>query len=816
MRTIYIQSLKVLCLLLLLVCLAPICSADENAKTVGEIRVEVSDEAGAPVGGAKVELVGGGQISSSSVTNAKGVALLQKIAAGSYQVIVYKDGFETLAESGVELQGKPLTLQCKLVKSISVAESVDVSAEAAPAVSKGASSTTEIQRSELKNIPSKPATVADALPLVPGVTRSPDGGLSISGAAEHHSAMVVNSVDVTDPATGQFGVTVPVDSVESLNIFKSPYLAEFGRFTSGVVSVETKRGGDKWDFEVNDLFPEFRIRSLHLRGMRSASPRVDLNGPLVAGRLYLSDGFELDINKQPVRSLPFPQNETNKQELNSFTQLDYLISPTNVLTGTFHATDLQQEYVNLGYFNPRPVTPNFHARNYTGTAIDKFFLGTNLLESTLTFQNFSGNVSSQSDSEMNLTPTGNTGSYYSEQQRNDPRFEWREALSLAPITSAGSHDLKFGMALTRTSNQGEFFAQPVNLYDSEGHLLQRIEFVNGKPYDRSDLEIAFYGQDHWTLATNLALDLGLRFERQGITESLRMAPRLGVAWAPLDGKTLLHGGIGIFYDRVPLGVYSFDSYPEEVVTTYNPDGSIADGPREYVNILDNSELKESPFYHQGNASGNFLPYSTAWNFEVEQPVTPFLRVRANYLQSSSNGLITYAHRVVNGLDALVLSGSGKSQRRQVELTARFSWDNTNHLFISYVRSFSRGNLNDFNGYLGNFPSPVVRPDIYGVLPADLPNRFLAWGEVRLPKRMRLAPTVEYRNGFPYSALDAYQSYVGQPNAQRYPNFFSWDTRVSKDVPVNKKYTLRFAITGYNLTNHFNPLEVHSNIDDPRY
>jgi outer membrane receptor for ferrienterochelin and colicin len=51
-------------------------------------------------------------------------------------------------------------------------------------------------------------------------------------------------------------MTVPVDVVERVDVFKTPYLAQFGRFTAGVVSVETRRGGDKWNFELNDPLPD--------------------------------------------------------------------------------------------------------------------------------------------------------------------------------------------------------------------------------------------------------------------------------------------------------------------------------------------------------------------------------------------------------------------------------------------------------------------------------------------------------------------------------------------------------------------------------
>jgi hypothetical protein len=67
-------------------------------------------------------------------------------------------------------------------------------------------------------------------------------------------------------------------------------------------------------------------------------------------------------------------------------------------------------------------------------------------------------------------------------------------------------------------------------------------------------------------------------------------------------------------------------------------------------------------------------------------------------------------------------------------------------------------------------------------------------------------------------LDTFQRYVGTPysDATRFPNFFSADARLSRDFKVNPKYTVRLSVTGFNLTNHFNALAVHSNTADPYY
>ena len=132
-----------------------------------------------------------------------------------------------------------------------------------------------------------------------------------------------------------------------------------------------------------------------------------------------------------------------------------------------------------------------------------------------------------------------------------------------------------------------------------------------------------------------------------------------------------------------------------------------------------------------------------------------------------------------------------------------------------VRS-ARGDLNDFANYLGSFPVPIIRPNQFGNLAADLPNRFLTWGVVPLPAGFRIAPLIEFRSGFPYAVTDACQNYVGVPNAQRFPTFISVDSRFSKDVKMNPKYTVRLSVSGYNLTNHFNPEAIHNNVADPAF
>ena len=253
-----------------------------------------------------------------------------------------------------------------------------------------------------------------------------------------------------------------------------------------------------------------------------------------------------------------------------------------------------------------------------------------------------------------------------------------------------------------------------------------------------------------------------------------------------------------------------------MITDYAPDGSVLGDPVQYINVLGASP--SSVLVHNGHIPGSFAPRSGTWNVQVEQRVSNLLRVRALYSNSRSSGLLVLEPQFTEGSSALPLNGGGHSLYRQAEVTAHLEWKNGQQLFLAYTRSRAQGNLNDFSGYLGNFPVPLIRPNVFSNLAGDLPNRFLAWGRVNLPLGLRLLPLAEVRNGFPYACFDALGNYVGLPNGDRtrFPKYFSADARIVKDVKIDLKRTLRFSVSGFNLSNHFNALAVHANVADPQY
>jgi hypothetical protein len=785
----------------------------------GVINLSVIDEKNLPVPNAMVEVRASGQLVNTFSTSATGKVALMVNAPGTYSLTIQKKGYlrtETALEvsEGNAVQDVDVVLSAAPLSQ----QSVEVKGEASNPITETSSGPTTLAPTKAKDTPLRPATLVDALPLIPGIVRGPDGSVRIAGFGEDHSALLVNSVDVTDPATGGFGLSVPIDSVQTIEVSEMPYLAEYGRFTAGVVAADTRRGGEKWGYSLNDPFPDFFIRSGHLDGVRDAAPRFNVSGPIIANRLYFLEGAEYLLNKQEVRTLPFAQSLSTSTAFNSFTQFDAILSANQTLTGSFHFAPHSQQYAGLDYFNPQPVTPNADFHETTGTLTDRLAIGGGLLQSTIASRVVSSGITAQGAADMVLTPTGNLGNYFSQESRRANRFEWIEEWTPRTFHFAGQHTLKFGSVLGHSENVGHFYARPVLIEDASRHLLQQINFSGAGAFDLADMEPAAFAQDHWVLNSHLAIDAGLRLEAQTITYTTRAAPRTGFVWTPDAGKTVVRGGIGVFYDSVPLDVYAFNSYPQQTITTYNSSGVPVGPPVQYINLTAQAAQSNFPFINSALKSGNFAPYGVAWNVAFERAVNRFLLLRVKYLQSHEQDMITLQPEVVQNQNAFVLGSSGSAHARQAEFTARIGAASNRQFFFSYVRQYARGDINDANSYLGNYPFPVVRESLVASLPSEIPNRFLLWGSYAFPRKILVTPHAELRNGFPYQPLDGFQQYAAAASGPQYrfPRYFSLSLRVSKDIQVDPKHAVRLSGTINNLTNQFNPLEVHSNIADPQY
>lgn len=802
--------------------------AQQPAPASASLRVTVTDAEGRAVPGAicSLFLASEAHLIATATSDDAGVASFSSIVPGKYMLRIESKGFETLTRDDVAIAGDASPLAVTVALSVStVAETVSVTAPNGTATSVEAGASTPsgtLERQSLQRLPLATARIDEALPLIPGVVRSSTGEISIKGASENQSALLVNGLNAADPASGNFRLNLPIDSVEAVQVFQHPYTAEYGQFTGGVTQVETRRGGDKLHFELNDFLPDFRFKGGHLVGIAEDTPHANLNGALIPNRLYFSQSLAYTISKMPVRGLAFPVNETKSESFSTFTQFDATLSSRHTQSATFGYFPQRNQYIGLDFFRPQPVTPNYKQKDFSFTLRDNYsFSNGGLLTSAVSSKRFNANVWGQGTNEQTLTPTIESGNYFATQARRSSRFELLEIYNFPAFNFlAGSHDVKIGANFRNVSNRLDYSARPVNITRADGTLAERTVFDRASLIRVSNREYTGFAQDRLLVRPNLSFDLGLRYENQSIADQTNFAPRFGFAYSPFSGdRTVIRGGVGFFYDKVPLNIRGFAQYPARTVTTYAADGTTLLDTRRFVNVLVDSAPIAPLDFRRSNADAGFVPENITGNIQLDQTVTAWLSLRANFTESrTTNIYIVNPEFDFGGRTAIVLRSAGRANYRALELTARFALPEKNAFYVSYVRSRARGDLNDFNSYFGDLGSPIIRQNQYSNLPTDVPHRLIAYGTFALPRRVTFSPIVEARSGFPFAVRDGQQNFVGVRNsdATRFPRFFAFDAELAKEFQVTKKYGVRLSVRGFNLTNNFNPRDVRANTADSQF
>ncbi|HET6978427.1 MAG TPA: TonB-dependent receptor [Pyrinomonadaceae bacterium] len=121
-----------------------------------------------------------------------------------------------------------------------------------------------------------------------------------------------------------------------------------------------------------------------------------------------------------------------------------------------------------------------------------------------------------------------------------------------------------------TLNDVQSYTQPINFGISSYELPQWLNTV--------------FVQDNIHLASNFTLDLGLRYDRQTLTDAKNdFAPRIGFGWHPgSDGRLAIRGGYAMYYTQIRANaVAGYLVNGLDGLTTYTANGPNGNTPAQF-------------------------------------------------------------------------------------------------------------------------------------------------------------------------------------------------------------------------------------------
>jgi hypothetical protein len=722
---------------------------------------------------------------------------------GTYRVSGSLDGFDTGRADAVVAAGNTTDLSLDLIIS-SISQTVDVVSTSATGLNQGPLAPADtIGGDELDQFAPSGGLQAK-LRLLASIIEVP-GGVSIKGGRPGQAGVQLGPGTLVDPSTGLTQLSLPDDAIDSVSVLPNPYAVEYGRFSSGLVVIQTRRAGDEWKVRLNNLDPTFRAERsspIALLGVGWWAPRIEAGGPLMKGKLFLEQTAQFRYSAADVPSLPQDQLRISKW-FSSFTRVDANLSSRHSLVATGGVFPSVFDTATLGTFTPQAATVDLHLHaNQMAVTERAIWTDTLFAETTVQTHEYETDVVPQGSLPMELQPETTLGNFFNQQRRITSMLQMIESVSVSHDGPGGSHLLKFGVDLLHNKYAGASISRPVLIERTDGTLARRLDFAGPTTQSITSTDLALFVQDRFQPNTRWSAEFGGRLDHDGVIGRFNLTPRIGAAVRLNDsGSAILHGGFGLFYERTPSTAGTFDEFEAPVDSRFASDGVTPIAPP--VRFVRATGDLETPRTQTWDVAYDHR-FNREWSFHL-----------GGLARQGSHELIVQPLQTGVGVGQLRLSSSGRSSYGAADVGVHFTHGTTADFHVSYARSSARGDLNALSNYFDAVLWPVVGDNAYAAASTDAPNRLLARGRLMPAPRWLMLGIFDWRSGLPYSVVNDTLDYVGPRNNRRFPTYVRLEVGLERRFKIFK-FEPWIGLRVWNALNSFLPTDVQANLGSPAF
>jgi hypothetical protein len=280
----------------------------------------VTDSSEATVPGAAAKIVHTGTRQEwAAVANEAGTFTLTSIPAGTYDITVTSQGFQTMTRQGVVVTANN-TVRVEIALTVgAVTETIRVASSAATLQTENSDVRAEIRAEEFQSVP-VPFTrnYQNLLITVPGMTppvnahsvaANPSRSLQVNanGTNSQSANFRVDGATTGHPWLPHIAGYVPsMDAIETVNVVANSFDAEQGYAGGAAVNVQIKSGtndihGSAYDYHFNQ---HLKARPYFLPSTQNKEKRVvnqfggTVGGPIIKNKLFYFAAFEGTFDRQ--------------------------------------------------------------------------------------------------------------------------------------------------------------------------------------------------------------------------------------------------------------------------------------------------------------------------------------------------------------------------------------------------------------------------------------------------------------------------------------------------------------------------------------